>query len=51
MQLAFSKEELADHFPKIDSERINRVWTALRIINELDSDRWDRWAKRHLPAK
>lgn len=51
MQLAFSKEELAVHFPKIDSERINKVWTALQIINELDGDRWDRWAEYNLPPE
>ena len=42
MQLTFSLKELADHFPKIDSERINQVWTALRIINDLNADHWDR---------
>ena len=51
MQLAFSKEELALHFSEINTERINQVWTALRIINELNTDRWDKWAKHHLPAK
>lgn len=51
MQLAFSKEELAKHFPKIEKERINKVWTALQIINELDGDRWDKWAEYNLPPE
>lgn len=51
MQIAFSLKQLSVHFPKIDSERINQVWTALRIINELDSDRWDKWAEYNLPPE
>lgn len=51
VQITFSFFKLAEHFPEIEKERINKVWYALQIINDLNTDRWDRWAKCHLPIE
>ena len=49
MQIRFNKDRLAEYFPEIDAEGINKAWYAMSLINCLYQDRWDKWASENLP--
>ena len=48
MQLRFSKDQLAQAFPEIEADKIDKAWYALKIINDLNAD-WDSWVATHIP--
>ena len=50
MEINFSKKQLAEHFPEIEQKEINSVWLALNIINDLNKDHFDIWARKFLPG-
>lgn len=49
MKIIFTKKQLAEYFPELEQKAINSAWLALNIINNLDKDYFDVWAKKKLP--